>query len=104
MTLRDELRQWGLCKTFVHQFRLIAQRVIPKLKPKRPEHTARRYPWTRYSSYRAAPPKPRPALTAVVPEQSGPGRQPEDPEPQRPNFHGTSPSVNHKSFFSFTFR
>jgi hypothetical protein len=35
MAIRDELRRQGLCKTFVHQFKLIAQRVIPKLKPRK---------------------------------------------------------------------
>jgi hypothetical protein len=103
MTIRDELRQWGLRKTFVHQFKLIAQRVIPKLKlQKRREGESFRYPWRRYTSYKNTP-QPKPGLAAVKHEQRSEEQQ-DEPEPLRPNAHQGSHSVNHRSFFPFTFR
>ena len=35
-TILDELRQWGISKAFVHQFKLLADRIIPKLPETKP--------------------------------------------------------------------
>jgi hypothetical protein len=63
-TILDELRQWGICKTFVHQFKQMAERIIPKLRPakKRGKGEGDGHPWQRrHTSFRKKPkPKPKP--------------------------------------------
>jgi hypothetical protein len=61
-SLRDELRRWGLCRTFVHQFRLIARRAEPKATPA--TKTKGRGGGGTWRPYRVAP-KRVPGLAAV---------------------------------------
>jgi hypothetical protein len=87
MTLRDELRQWGLRKAFIHQFRLIAKRVVSALKrakgPKRRREFCR--PWRRFK--RRAQPKPGlAAIRSLPPPAEHPNLTPAE-EPFRPVNH-----------------
>jgi hypothetical protein len=68
-SLRHELRRWGLCRTFVHQFRLIARRVLQTVWPAK-RHRGRGGVWRPYRMT----PKHVPGLAAVkhVQEQARP--------------------------------
>ena len=98
-TLWDELRQWGLCRTFVHQFRLIAQRVIPpstgEKRPKGKRDFARRL-WARFRR----DPKPKPGLAAVKHAQL---HEAQEPVPVEEPFRPVNQTVgNHvRSLFRF---
>jgi hypothetical protein len=60
-SLRHELRRWGLCRTFVHQFRLLAQRAKPNPAPAKKRKRRGGGIWR---PYRVAP-KREPGLAAI---------------------------------------
>jgi hypothetical protein len=75
-TERDELRAWGLCRAFVHQFKKLAERLItpqPTGKKRRKGEGDRRSRWQRYKAYKTTakprqPPRPpAPQETATIP-------------------------------------
>jgi len=103
-TILDELRQWSLCKTFVHQFKVMAARVIPHLQPtrKRKKGDGDGHPWQRrYRSFKAKlkrkPEKqqepPSAPLVPVVDVEADEHRTAEEV---------TRPAVNHVARSSFS--
>ena len=80
-SLLDELRRWSLCRTFVHQFRVMARREKPAPVSTRKGSGGRGW----WRSYRIAP-KPPPGLAAVKHAQQQarppPAGKPHEPLPE----------------------
>jgi hypothetical protein len=99
------LRQWSLCKTFVHQFKLIAERIIPRSseptkRRKKGEGKADwwRHPWSRFRPT----PKVARGLAAVKHEQQQEARESAKAAEHQTAEEVTRPAVNHvrQSVFS----
>ena len=104
-TIVDGLRQWSFCKTVVHQFKLIAERIIPRREPttKRRKKGEGKADWWRHPWSRVRPtPKVERGLAAVKHEQQQEARANAKSAEHQTAEEVTRPAVSHvrQSFFS----